>query len=103
MFSNRNKKSSVKNKLLRASVSSALQLVIKSGKYIIGYNSTLNSLKSGKSKLVIISDNCPKVRKLQIEYYAMLLKMNNPVEFPGSNIELMKSCGKFFRVSMISI
>ena len=34
----------------------------------------LKSLRSGKSKLVIISNNCPPLRKSEIEYYAMLAK-----------------------------
>jgi hypothetical protein len=34
----------------------------------------LKSLRSGKSKLVIISNNCPPLRKSELEYYAMLAK-----------------------------
>lgn len=47
---------------------------IRSGKYQLGYKTTLKSLRSGKSKLVIISNNCPPLRKSEIEYYAMLAK-----------------------------
>ena len=43
---------------------SRLGLVMKSGKYVIGYKQTL---KKGSSKLAIIA-----VRKSEIEYYAML-------------------------------
>jgi ribosomal protein L30E len=39
-----------------------------------GYKTTLKTLRSGKSKLVIISNNCPPLRKSEIEYYAMLAK-----------------------------
>lgn len=47
---------------------------MRSGKYTLGYKTTLKSLRSGKSKLVIISNNCPPLRKSEIEYYAMLAK-----------------------------
>jgi len=47
---------------------------MKSGKYTLGYKSTLKSLRQGKSKLIIISNNCPPLRKSEIEYYAMLAK-----------------------------
>eukprot|EP00958_Prasinococcus_capsulatus_P020432 scaffold2655_cov400-Prasinococcus_capsulatus_cf.AAC.7 len=47
---------------------------MKSGKYTLGYKSVLKSLRSGKSKLVLISNNCPALRKSEIEYYAMLSK-----------------------------
>merc|ERR1712146_622258 len=41
---------------------------------LLGYKSTLKSLRSGKSKLILISNNCPPLRKSEIEYYAMLAK-----------------------------
>jgi large subunit ribosomal protein L30e len=56
------------------SINSRLALVMKSGKYTLGYKSTLKTLRSGKSKLVIIGSNCPPLRKSEIEYYAMLAK-----------------------------
>lgn len=47
---------------------------MKSGKYTLGLKTTLKCLRGGKGKLVIISNNCPPVRKSEIEYYAMLSK-----------------------------
>jgi large subunit ribosomal protein L30e len=47
-------------------INSKLSLVIKSGKYVLGYKSTLKSLRSGEAKLVILSNNCPTVRKAEI-------------------------------------
>lgn len=37
------------------SINSRLALVMKSGKYVLGYKSTLKALRSGKAKLVIIA------------------------------------------------
>merc|ERR1712116_49755 len=53
---------------------SRLALVMKSGKYTLGYRSTLKTLRQGKAKLVIIGTNTPQLRKSEIEYYAMLSK-----------------------------
>ena len=51
-------KMSSKKKSATEGITQRLQLVIKSGKYTMGYKSTLKSLRNGKSKLVIISSNC---------------------------------------------
>ena len=50
-------------------INSRLALVMKSGKYTLGYKSTLKTLRQGKAWLVIISDNCPPLKKSEIEYY----------------------------------
>ncbi len=81
---------------------SKLQLVVKSGKYTLGYKSTIKSLRSGKSKMVVISGNCAPLRKSEIEYYAMLSKVDVH-HYAGGNTELGTACGRLFRVSMMSI
>merc|ERR1712086_1053616 len=84
------------------SINSRLQLVIKSGKYSLGYKSTLKTLRNGKAKLVLISANCPALRKSELEYYAMLAKCGVH-HFVGSNNDLGTACGKYFRTSVMSI
>ena len=93
---------SKKAKKAQESINSRLQLVMKSGKFVLGYKETLKTLRSGKSKLVIISKNCPPLRKSEIEYYAMLAKANVH-HFSGGNTALGTACGKYFRVSTLSI
>ncbi|PVU99862.1 hypothetical protein BB559_000335 [Furculomyces boomerangus] len=83
-------------------INSRLNLVMRSGKYSIGYNSTMKSLRSGKSKLILISGNCPPLRKSEIEYYAMLSK-TSVFHYNGNNIDLGTACGKYFRVGVLSI
>nr|CAD1817384.1 unnamed protein product [Ananas comosus var. bracteatus] len=39
------------------------------------YKTVLRSLRTSKGKLVIIANNCPPLRKSEIEYYAMLAKV----------------------------
>jgi large subunit ribosomal protein L30e len=52
--------------------------------------------------LIIISSNCPPLRKSEIEYYAMLSK-TNVHHFSGNNVELGTACGKLYRTSVMSI
>jgi large subunit ribosomal protein L30e len=69
------------------SINSKLALVIKSGKFNLGYKSTLKSMRSGKSKLILIAGNCPRLRKSELEYYAMLSK-TSVHHYNGNNVDL---------------
>jgi large subunit ribosomal protein L30e len=84
------------------SINSRLQLVMKSGKASLGYKETLKTLRNNKAKVVIISSNCPPLRKSEIEYYAMLSKTET-ILYNGSNTDLGTACGKYFRVSVLSV
>merc|ERR1719439_266046 len=95
-------KGSKKKKAGMESINSKLALVMKSGKALLGYKSTLKSLRQGKSKLILISSNCPPLRKSEIEYYAMLAK-TGVHHFHGDNNELGTACGRYYRVSCLSI
>merc|ERR1711936_197735 len=91
-----------KQKKAVESINSRLALVMKSGKYTLGYRKTLETLRQGKAKLVIIANNTPPLRKSEIEYYAMLAK-TGVHHYTGNNIELGTACGKYFRVCTLSI
>merc|ERR1712126_165481 len=91
-----------KSKKAIESINSRLALVRKSGKYVLGYRQTLKTLRQGKAKLVIIANNTPPLRKSEIEYYAMLAK-TGVHHYNGNNIELGTACGKYFRVTTLSI
>jgi large subunit ribosomal protein L30e len=41
---------------------SNLRLIVKSGRYTLGYKSTLKTLQEGTCKLVILAENCPPTR-----------------------------------------
>lgn len=79
-----------------------LGLTMKSGKVAIGYKSTLKQLRSGKAQAIILSSNCPPLRRSEIEYYAMLTKTVLH-QFAGNNTALGTACGKFFQISCMSI
>jgi len=91
-----------KTKKTIESINSRLQLVMKSGKASLGYKTTLKSLRGAKAKMVIISSNCPPLRKSEIEYYAMLGKCQVH-HYSGNNNELGTACGKYFRVGILAI
>mmetsp|Transcript_4172 Transcript_4172/g.6566 ORF Transcript_4172/g.6566 Transcript_4172/m.6566 type:complete len:92 (-) Transcript_4172:83-358(-) len=75
---------------------------MKSGKAILGYKHTLKALRKGKAKMILISSNCPHLRKSEVEYMAMLAKC--PVHhYGGDNTALGTACGKFFNCSVLSI
>ncbi|KAH0518198.1 60S ribosomal protein L30 [Microtus ochrogaster] len=83
-------------------INSRLQLVMKSGKYVLGYKQTLKMIRQDKAKLVILANNCPALRKSEIEYYAMLAK-TGVHHYSGNNIELGTACGKYYRVCTLAI
>ncbi|GMI99411.1 hypothetical protein like AT1G77940 [Hibiscus trionum] len=91
-----------KTKKTHESINNRLALVMKSGKYTLGYKTVLKSLRGSKGKLIIISNNCPPLRKSEIEYYAMLCKVGVH-HYNGNNNDLGTACGKYFRVSCLSI
>eukprot|EP00118_Oscarella_pearsei_P028954 m.3346 g.3346 ORF g.3346 m.3346 type:complete len:116 (+) comp9287_c0_seq1:121-468(+) len=93
---------SKKQKKAMESINSRLALVMKSGKFKLGYKESVKTLRQGKAKLIILSNNCPPLRKSEIEYYAMLAK-TGVHHYSGNNIELGTACGRYFRVSMLSI
>ena len=49
----------------------------------------MKSMRNGHSKLVLISNNCPAIRKTQIEYMA-ILGGSRVLHFEGNNVELGK-------------
>eukprot|EP01121_Diplochlamys_sp_Union-15-3_P014710 TRINITY_DN472_c0_g1_i1.p1 TRINITY_DN472_c0_g1~~TRINITY_DN472_c0_g1_i1.p1 ORF type:complete len:113 (+),score=14.38 TRINITY_DN472_c0_g1_i1:76-414(+) len=93
---------SKKVKKTQESINSRLALCMKSGEYTLGYKSTLKALRAGTAKLVLISNNCPPLRKSELEYYAMLCKCFIH-HYGGNNNDLGTACGQYFRVSSLAI
>ena len=52
--------------------------------------------------MVILSQNCPEVRKALLEYYVRLAKAEI-YHFSGNNAELGAACGRYHRVSTMGI
>ncbi|XP_043846113.1 60S ribosomal protein L30-like [Dromiciops gliroides] len=89
-------------KKLLESINSRLQVVMKSGKYVLDYKQTLKMIRQGKAKIVILANSCPALRKSEIEYYAMLAK-TGVHHYSGNNIELGVAYGKHYRVYTLAI
>merc|ERR1711907_382338 len=87
---------------ISGTINAKLQLVVRSGTFSLGYRSTMRSIRSGKCKLIVVSNNCPPVRKSELEYYAMLSKTGIH-HYAGNNLDLGTACGKLYRVSSMSI
>ena len=83
-------------------INARLQRVFKSEKYSLGYNTTLKTLLQGKAKLIVIANNCPALRKSEVEHHARLAKTGVHY-FHGDNIELGTACGRYYRVSCLAI
>lgn len=62
----------------------------------------MKTLRSGKAKVLVLSNNLPLVRKSELEYLAILAKIKT-IDFPGTNSDLGTSCGKLFRISCMAI
>ena len=75
---------------------------MKSGKAALGYKSALKALRKGKAKMILISSNCPPLRKSELEYLAMLAK-TSVHHFNGDNTALGTTCGKLYNCSVVSI
>lgn len=84
------------------SVNSKLALVMKSGKAVLGYKSTIKALRKGLLKAIFVANNTPSIVKAEISYYA-LLGNTNVFQYQGNNIDLGSACGKYHRVSLLGI
>eukprot|EP00640_Fibrocapsa_japonica_P005842 CAMPEP_0113933448 /NCGR_PEP_ID=MMETSP1339-20121228/176_1 /TAXON_ID=94617 /ORGANISM="Fibrocapsa japonica" /LENGTH=113 /DNA_ID=CAMNT_0000934661 /DNA_START=87 /DNA_END=428 /DNA_ORIENTATION=- /assembly_acc=CAM_ASM_000762 len=92
----------VSSKKTVENMNSQLQLVMKSGKASLGYKSSIKALRNNKAKLVLVSKNCPPLRRSEIEYYAMLAKVGVH-HYAGNNTDLGTACGKYFRVGVLCV
>ena len=83
------------------SVNSRLQLLMESGKSMLGYKQTVKMIRQDKVKLVIIV-TCPVLRKSEAVCYAMLAK-TGVHHYSGNNTELGTACGKYYRACTLAI
>nr|XP_034354811.1 60S ribosomal protein L30-like [Arvicanthis niloticus] len=90
-----------KTKKSLESINSRLQLLMKSGKYVLRYEQTLKIIRQGKARLVILANNCPALRKSEIDTMPCWPKVVH--HYSGDNIELGTACGKYYRVCTLDI
>ena len=84
------------------SVNSKLALVMKSGKAVLGYKSTIKALRRGNLKAIFVSANTPSIVKAEINYYSLLAN-THVYSYQGNNIDLGSACGRYHRVAVLGI
>eukprot|EP00826_Nyctotherus_ovalis_P034264 TRINITY_DN282_c0_g1_i1.p2 TRINITY_DN282_c0_g1~~TRINITY_DN282_c0_g1_i1.p2 ORF type:complete len:107 (+),score=24.32 TRINITY_DN282_c0_g1_i1:108-428(+) len=89
-------------KIATENINAKLGIVMRSGKALLGLTQTLKAIRKGMVKMVIVSSNCPNLRKSMLEYYCMLSK-TQIYHYTGTNIDLGAACGRYHRVSCVSI
>ncbi|MBN1358802.1 50S ribosomal protein L30e [Candidatus Bathyarchaeota archaeon] len=83
-------------------VDKAIATAVKTGKVSFGANTALQNAKTGKAKMIVLSANCPKDIKEQVEYYGKISKV--PImTYKGTSIDLAAVCNKLFIISALSI
>jgi len=80
----------------------AIRMAIDTGKVALGAKESLRYALNGQGRLFIISNNCPKDVKADLEYYAKLSELKLSV-FDGTNKDLAEACGKPFNISVITV
>ncbi len=79
-----------------------INVVIRTGKVIMGSKKVITTLLSSNVKLIILSSNCHRDIKERIIYYSGL--SNTPYHITESNsLEFGSICGKPFPVSALGI
>jgi large subunit ribosomal protein L30e len=79
----------------------AIRMVVESGKVEFGARSGKVYTLKGGAKLILMSNNCPKALKAEMEYYSK--KSGVPLhEVDLTSIELGSACGKPFPISFLS-
>ena len=85
-----------------AEINKNLLAAVKTGKVVIGSDRALRLVKTGKAKLLVVSNNCPSEICERLRFYAKLADI--PVySFQGSNKDLGAACGKSFGVFSLAI
>ncbi|XP_045325698.1 60S ribosomal protein L30-like [Leopardus geoffroyi] len=91
-----------KTKKSPESINSRFQLVMKRRKCMLGYKQTMKMIRHGRAKLVILANNCPALRKAEIENYAMSAKTGVHCDSRNAT-ELGPACEKDYRVCTLTI
>ncbi|MFN4045767.1 MAG: 50S ribosomal protein L30e [Acidilobaceae archaeon] len=87
---------------IQLSIERELKNLVKTGRYYLGSRRSLEAVKRGEAKLLIIAENAPPEIRERALYYAKL--SNTPViVFKGSTTDLGLAVGKPFTVSMIAV
>ncbi|SCG84839.1 50S ribosomal protein L30e [Methanobacterium congolense] len=83
-------------------VDRGIRVAVDTGSVTLGSDKSIQALKLGKGKLVIIADNCPRDIKEDVEHYSKLSEI--PVyTYEGTSVELGSVCGRPYTVATLII
>ena len=83
-------------------VDRGVRVAVDTGTVILGSDKSVQALKLGKGKLVIIASNCPDETREDVMHYSKLSDI--PVyTYEGSSVDLGSVCGKPFTVATLII
>ena len=84
------------------SLNQPIASAVSTGKCRIGAKSSIDAVKKGEAKLVVVAANCPKNEADDIKRYAKLSEIKVQI-FEGTSWDLGETVGKPFMVSAIAI
>jgi large subunit ribosomal protein L30e len=83
-------------------IDGGIRVAVDTGTVTLGSDKSVQALKLGKGKLVIIARNCPEEVREDVMYYSKLSEI--PVyTYDGSSVDLGSVCGKPFTVATLII
>lgn len=83
-------------------VDRGIRVAVDTGSVTLGSDKSIQALKLGKGKLVIIADNCPRDIREDVEHYSKLSEI--PVyTYEGTSVELGSVCGRPYTVATLII
>ncbi len=83
-------------------VDRGIRVAVDTGNVTLGSDKSVQGIKLGKGKLVIIAQNCPGDIREDVIHYSNL--SNIPVHnYEGTSLELGSVCGKPFTVATLII
>lgn len=83
-------------------LTTGLKRVIATGKLEYGTKKTVDSIRSGKAKAVIIAENTPSEIMNDINNYAKIAEIP-VVTYDGTSLSLGEICGKPFVITAIAV
>ncbi len=83
-------------------VDRGIRVAVDTGNVTLGSEKSIQGLKHGKGKLVIIAQNCPRDIREDVLHYSKLSEI--PVyDYEGTSVDLGSVCGKPFTVATLTI
>jgi large subunit ribosomal protein L30e len=83
-------------------VDRGIRVAVDTGNVTLGSIKSIQALKLGKGKLVIIADNCPEEVREDVEQYSQLSDI--PIHtYEGTSVDLGSICGKPFTVATMIV